>query len=230
MGIGLALSVLGLAVAGSSVPSAMATMFRDYRGEISRRDVYAAWSSCYVAAPGDPCAYFEVGGREGFDLPETDANGKQDCVSVGVARGVAGYLGEDHPTFLEPYDVIVGYACDVAKVNVAASLTHGEVQGELPARECHYAPGVLATCVSTTVSVALEWRSSGDVMRQPGVIYHHSDYAPDERCLWHSLPSSIANATVSGQIDGAAPAGDLVYAVMATGGVIEHGTMSFCFD
>jgi hypothetical protein len=218
---------LGLAAGGVMPSLATATEFhtRDFGGY-----VYAAWSSCRTVPIGEPCALSVIQAVQIIETYDNEryGNGKQDCIEIGQARGI----NQDgmYPDFREFTDTF-GYVCGVGSVNVSASLTRGEVRGEVPAQDCHFGPTQLV-CVPTTLRIGLEWRSSGDVTRSPGVIDHHSDYAPEARCLEHFLPSrSTLSATATGQVDGfSAPLGELTGAYMAFGGVIEHGTVPFCFD
>jgi hypothetical protein len=222
---------LGLAVAGVMPPLASATEFhtRNLGGQAA-----AEWSSCRAVAIGEPCTFSIVQGFETFEAG--DLNGKRDCVGANQVQGI----NRDHmfPDVSKPYDFTstfgfgIGVACGIASVNVSASLTRGEVRGELPGQDCHVVPPTEPTCIPTTLRIALDWRSSGDVSRSPGVVYHQSPISPDERCLEHFLPGRATfNATVTGQVDGfTRPLRELTDAFMAFGGVIEQGTVPDCFD
>jgi hypothetical protein len=73
-------------------------------------------------------------------------------------------------------------------------------------------------------------------VRFPGIVYHQSPVAPDQRCLQHwmpyrATPPYVNNATVTGQIDGLpAPVGDLTGAFMQFGEVNTIGTVPDSFD
>jgi hypothetical protein len=82
-------------------------------------------------------------------------------------------------------------------VHVAASLANGSVRGEVPVESCHRE---VLTCVPTTpIRIALDWQSTGDVESYPNFV---SRYFSGVRCQGHIMPSRIAGASVSGQIDG----------------------------
>jgi hypothetical protein len=215
---------LGLAVGGVMPSLAAATEFhtRDLQ-----RSVGAEWSSCGTVPIGERCAFSQIQASQTFEKVG-DSNGKQNCINIIQVRG----SNRDHmfPDVTEFTGT--GWVCGVASLNVSASLTRAELRGELPGQDCHVVQPTETTCVPTTLRIALEWRSSGDVSRSPGVLYHQSPVAPEARCLEHVLPyRSTSNAAVTGQVDGlSAPLGELTGASMGFGEVIEHGTVPFCFD
>jgi hypothetical protein len=214
-------------VAASITPLATAT---EFHAKDLQRSVAAEWSSCGAVPVGERCAFTEIQAAQTFDVVG-DRDGKQNCVDIIQVRGD----NRDHtyPDLGKPYEFTgSGWACGVTSVNVAASLAKGEVRGELTGQDCQVVPRTEPVCVPATLRIALDWQSSGDVSRSPGVIYHQSPVAPDERCLEHVLPyRSTLNATVTGQMDGlSAPLGEVIVAFMGFGEVIEHGTVPFCFD
>jgi hypothetical protein len=213
---------VALAAFGFAPPLVTAT---EFHSKDVQRGVAAEWNSCGLAAPAPPCPFAEVQAFQTFEQVG-DSNGKQDCVDVAQLEGL-------NPRTGSYSHFIAGSGCDVGvSVNVSGSLARGEVSGALPGRDCQLVIPTEPACVPTTLRLALEWRSIGDVSRSPGVILHHSDFSPDARCLEHFLPyRSTSNATVTGQVDGfSAPLGEPTLAGMGFGEVIEHGTVPVCFD
>ena len=224
---GLVAAVVSGLMAGCIPPSATAA---EFHSRDLQRAVAAEWSSCGAVPIGERCAFTDVQAFQTFEVAG-DSNGKQGCVAIIQVRG--SNADHQHPDLTEPYEFTdARWGCGAVSVFVAASLAKGEVRGELPGQDCHVVPRMEPTCVTAPVSIALEWRSSGDTSRSPGLISHQSPIAPDERCLEHVLPyRSTFDVSVTGQVDGlSAPVGELTNANMAFGEVIQHGTIPFCFD
>jgi hypothetical protein len=183
------------------------------------------WNSCLQVAVGDPCAltFLEAETVKTND----DFTNERDCVFIEQGRGV-----KDGDYTLHGVDHTYANACGAASVVVAASLTHGHVEGILPARNCHFdlATGTETCTASTPLDVSVAWQGTGDVVGSSPVTYHYS-YEPGQRCLLHLDPARYRDAVASGQIAGLpAPLGDFQEARLFFGGGINVGTDSGCYD
>jgi hypothetical protein len=225
--------VLAFAGVGPSVGEAAVFHEKDVQHSLA-----ATWGSCGPGTAGQPCAYTIVFANESVYTAVTGSNGKRDCVGVSQTRGISG--GNGYVDLTQPYDFTSAGTCSVAAVTIPGSLNTGTVRGDVPGQNCHVMPPDQqpTSCAPTSLRIALEWQSGGDVVRTPGIVYHQSPVAPDQRCLQHWLPYRatplyVNNATVTGQIDGLpAPLGDLTFpgAFMGFGEVNTIGTVPFCFD
>jgi hypothetical protein len=155
---------------------------------------------------------------ETFEIGGPDLAGKQECVNVLAATDV--------PVNGRTWERLTGSGCDVGDVKISPSLQQADVRAQVPGYECDFD----GTCFPTTISVAVDWQATGDIARVNGGVTHGSDYSPDARCLWHDLPFAEVSATATGEVYGAAPLGKLVSGELDTGGVIEHGSVSSCYD
>jgi hypothetical protein len=225
----VAAAVLVFTSAGTSMAAAA-----EFHSKDLEHGLFATWSSCGAGTAGEPCAFTNFQAFEIFYSLSAN-NGKQDCVFVFQGRGVS--LGDGGFDTTQPFDFTLSETCGVAMVVVAGSLNRGTVRGDIPAQDCHVIPpNQEPTCVPTSLSIALDWQSGGEVVRYPNSVSHQSPVEPEERCLQHYLlrratPLYVNNATVTGRIDGLpAPLGDLTGAFMQFGGVITIGTVPDCFD
>jgi hypothetical protein len=160
--------------------------------------VAAYWSSCETAAVGEQCADTSIeAAAEANDLSSTGPSNLRDCVRVRQFHLIDGVSPRTQYWTTTIEDPANSFACGSASVHVAASLANGSVRGELPMENCY--PAVV-TCVPTTpIRVSLDWQSTGEVSSRPNIVIR---YFSGVRCQGHLMPSRIAGASVSGQIDG----------------------------
>jgi hypothetical protein len=185
--------------------------------------VGAYWSSCDTATEGQPCAETTVrAAQEANDVSRTGPSNVRDCVSVNQFHLTAGVNPRPRYFTTTIEDPTTTFACGGASVQVAASLANGSVRGELPMENCY--PDRLACVPTTPIRVSLDWQSIGEISTRPNIVIR---YFSGVRCQGHLLPDRIADASVTGQIDGLPdPLGPLERAGIAFGGETWVG----CYD